>query len=487
MSRLTLQPRQTTGLVMTAELQQAIGLLQLSNQELLSELTLAAESNPLLIVSPPAPDAPMQEAPLAHAEEARAGDLPPDWDPEMFPAELSHWDDEPLLRHGTFDSEDQAGLEPRASGPSALTLILEQIRRAFPSSAERAIALALLEALDENGRLECTPQSLVATLGCTLAELEAVRGQMLQFDPAGCFALTLAECLAAQFRTQNRYDPAVARLLDHLDWLARGEHDRLRKTCGLDESDYADLLRELRGLDPRPGAGLAEIRNGGDDASRDPSGQAAPDVLITLVRNTPVVTLNPATWPRLDIDEALYRRLLEGRDSDRSYAQEKQGEARTLLRAVEQRARSLLLICQAVAQHQCLFLGDGISALRPLTLAQIASATGLHESTVSRVTATRLVETPQGVLPLRRFFSTALGEETEQTSADAIKVRIRQILNAESPDAILSDDAVTASLQSEGIAIQRRTVAKYREALGIAGSAQRRRDQKLKATLTLRG
>ncbi|GBQ92795.1 RNA polymerase factor sigma-54 [Asaia krungthepensis] len=487
MARLTLQPRQTTGLVMTAELQQAIGLLQLSNQELLTELTLAAEANPLLIVSAPGADEPGYEERPCTALDERSVDLPPDLDPDTAPPDLSRWEDDPLLRHGALDSEDRTGLEPRAAEPSVLDHILAQIRRCFPFPREQAIALALLDALDENGRLDTPPQTLAAELGCTPGEIEAMREQMLLFDPPGCFALTLAECLAAQFRAENRYDPSVACLLNHLDWLARGEHERLRKACGLDENDYADLLRELRTLDPRPGAALAQARL--DAAIHDPDSfhEAAPDLIIALEDHNPVISLNPATWPRLEIDDALYRKLLRGRETDHEYAREKQGEARTLLRAVEQRARSLLLICEAVARHQFHFLIEGITALRPLTLAQIASATGLHESTVSRVTATRLVETPHGVLPLRRFFSTALGEEAEETSADAIKARIRQILNAENPDAILSDDAVTATLQADGIAIQRRTVAKYREALGIAGSAQRRRDYRMKATLAARG
>ncbi|WP_438382760.1 RNA polymerase factor sigma-54 [Asaia sp. BMEF1] len=469
MARLSLQARQTTGLVMTGALQQAIGLLQLSNQELLSELTLLAESNPLLIVSRPEPDtAPPDET----APDWRDGDLPRDFDPEASGMGGESWEDEPLLRHGAYDSEDASHHEPMAPLPTRLDQFLSQIRLCFETMQEQAIALALVEALDDSGRLETPVAELATALRASPSLIEAVRETMLFFEPVGCFALSLAECLASQFRARNRYDPAVATLLDHLDWLARGEHDRLRKACALDTQDYAELLQELRACEPRPGAVLAAAE-----------AEAEPDLFITLAPTGPLVSLNPATWPRLAIDETLYRRLLSGRDDARRYAQEKQGEATALLRAVEQRARSLMLICLEIARVQTGYLSEGVAALKPLTLSQIAEKTGLHESTVSRVTATRLVGTPRGVLSLRSFFSTGLGEEGEQTSADSIKARIKQIIADEKPDSILSDDAVTQRLQEAGLGIQRRTVAKYREALGIAGSAQRRRDHKLKAHL----
>ncbi|NVN04207.1 RNA polymerase factor sigma-54 [Asaia spathodeae] len=469
MARLSLQARQTTGLVMTGALQQAIGLLQLSNQELLAELTMLAESNPLLIVSPPEDDAPsLTESAL----DLRDGDLPRDLEPETPGLSGETWEDEPLLHHGAYDSEDESHHEPMAPRPTRLDQFLSQIRLRFDTQQEQAIALALIEALDESGRIETPIVQLATSLGTSPDAIEQVRLAMLFFEPVGCFALSLAECLAAQFQARNRYDPSVATLLDHLDWLARGEHDRLRKACALDAQDYAELLQELRACEPRPGSSFST-----------PEPEAEPDLFITLAPNGPLVSLNPATWPRLTLDDALYRRLLSGREDARHYAQEKQSEATVLLRAVEQRARSLMLICLEIARVQTTYLKEGIAALKPLTLSQIAEKTGLHESTVSRVTASRLVGTPRGVLPLRSFFSTGLGEEGEQTSADAIKARIKQIIGDEAPDSILSDDAITQKLQEAGLAIQRRTVAKYREALGIAGSAQRRRDQKLKAHL----
>lgn len=470
MARLSLQARQTTGLVMTGALQQAIGLLQLSNQELLSELTLLAESNPLLIVSLPENDT----LPAAEiSRNLRDDDLPHDLEPEAPEMSDGSWEDDPLLRHGAYDSEEASCREPAAPLPTRLDQFLGQIRLRFETLQEQAIALALVEALDDSGRLETPIAQLATSLGASPSLIESVRKVMLLFEPVGCFALSLTECLATQFRARNRYDPSVATLLDHLDWLARGEHDRVRKACGLDAEDYAELLQELRACEPRPGGAFI--------SGSEP--ETEPDLFITLSPGGPLVSLNPATWPRLAIDEALYRRLLSDREDTRRYAQEKQGEATALLRAVEQRARSLMLICLEIARVQTGYLSEGVTALKPLTLSQIAEKTGMHESTVSRVTASRLVGTPRGVMPLRSFFSTGLGEEGEQASADAIKARIKQIIGEEKPDSILSDDAVTQRLQEVGLSIQRRTVAKYREALGIAGSAQRRRDRKLKAHL----
>lgn len=474
MTRLSLQARQTAGLVMTAELQQAIGLLQLSNQELLAELTTLAEANPLLVVSPPDGEAHTPESPLASAGEMRGEDLPDDLTSDVSDwREASAWEDDPLLRHGTYDSDEPENPEPVSQPESGIDSFLEQIRFAFTDETDRAIALSLLEALDETGRLDTTISLLAKTLHVPPAHIDTVRTRMLDFDPPGCFAFTLAECLAAQFRARNRYDPAVATMLNHLDWLARGEHDRLRKACGLDAQDYAELLRELRSCNPRPGIGL------GPDTP-----EAEPDLFIHLTRDGPVVTLNPATWPNLTIDERLYRRLMQADAQARSWTDEKHAQARSILRAVEQRARSLLLVCRAIANHQSGFLSDGASCLRPLTLSQIATSTGLHESTVSRVTATRSIGTPLGVLPLRRFFSTGLGENEDRTSAESIRSRIRQIISTETGEAIMSDDAITRQLQESGIAIQRRTVAKYREALGIAGSSQRRREFRMKSRLT---
>jgi len=473
MARLSLQARQTAGLVMTAELQQAIGLLQLSNHELLAELSLLAEANPLLLVSPPAGESDGTEPDTMAHPDWRDSDLPGDLEPDASDwRDAASWDDDPILRHGVYDSDEPTSREPSAPAPTRLEQFLWQINKAFTQPAERHIALTLLDAMDESGRLDTPISDLAALTGAALESIEQVRNTMLLFEPAGCFATSLAECLAAQFKARNRHDPAVATLLGHLDWLARGEHERLQKACGLDSQDYAELLQELRVCDPRPGAGFDP-----------PPPEPAPDLFIHLVEGEPIVALNEATWPGLTIDERLYRRLQTADREARGWAQEKKQEAQNLLRAVEQRARSLLLICTAIARHQILFLHDGIDALRPLTLARIAEVTGLHESTVSRVTATRMIGTPHGVIPLRRFFSTGLGDETDQTSAEAIKNRIRQFVSAETAEAILSDEAITLMLQQGGIAIQRRTVAKYREALGIAGSAQRRRDFRMKARM----
>jgi len=468
MARLSLQTRQTSGLIMTGALQQAIGLLQLSNQELLSELTLIAESNPLLVVSSPEDNTPEYDT---APEDYRSGDLPQDLDPED-PQIATDWDDDPLLRHSGNSAEEGLCQEPNAPPPGRIEVFLTQISRYFNRIEDRFIALALVEALDASGRLETSPCDIAKALDASVEHIEAVRRRMLFFEPVGCFALSLTECLATQFRARNRYDPAVATLLDHLDWLAHGEHDRLRKACGLDARDYADLLQELRGCEPRPGASFAP-----------PDPDPEPDLFIHPGPDGPVISLNQATWPKLTLDEALYRRLLSGQEEARLYAREKHDEATTLLRAVEQRARSLLLICQAIARYQAEFLEKGITALKPLTLSQIAEKTGLHESTVSRVTTSRIIGTQRGLLPLRRFFSTGLGNGDEQTSADSVKARLKHLITEEKPDGILSDDALTRALQDEGHVIQRRTVAKYREALGIASSAQRRREFRLRAHL----
>ncbi|GEL01452.1 RNA polymerase sigma-54 factor 1 [Swaminathania salitolerans] len=489
---------------MSARLRQAVSLLAQSNQELLGTLTALAETNPLLIVTPPSLDPSSYPAPFPSPFPA-----PPERRDAQSREETGEYEDGALpgpdaRSHGRADTVPDA--EGRASGvapsaPSLEAVMAGQIALAFSDSDDRRIALALLSALDESGRLSSPPAALAAECGASGERLDAIRRIMMQFDPVGCFALTLEECLAAQFREKNRYDPAVSCLLAHLDWLAKGEHLRLRKACQLDAGDYADLLAELRRCTPRPGAAFT------------PEPQTIlPDLHVFPRDGRLVVRLDPRSWPRLEIDGALYARLLQGNDVDRGYAREKKEEAEATLHAVEQRARSILLVGGAIVRHQARFLQDGESELRRLTLRDVAERTGLHESTVSRLTATRFIGTPRGVLPLRRFFSSAPGQghapavavpdrdsndahdpgaspgESRRSAEDgtnetrlgaaAIQARIRRLILNETPENILSDEDVTRTLQASGIAIQRRTVAKYREALGIPGSARRRRDRK---------
>ncbi|MCQ9155335.1 RNA polymerase factor sigma-54 [Acidomonas methanolica] len=451
--------RQTGALAMTPRLQQSIALLQRSNLETAEWLIQEVETNPLVeldgfgsVAVDPAdtPDG------VADRLEDWLGDAPLDT--------LRHDEDS-----GGIIPEDGDGPFERARTPSLRERLDEQLRLSAFGPGGTLIGAALLAMLDPAGRLDGTPAELAAALGVALSEVERIRGAMMLFDPPGCFACSLAECLAAQLRARNRLDPAMQALLDHLDLLATGDLARLRARCGVDEEDFADMLTELRALDPKPGF---EPETAG--------APALPDVLVRRDGAGWRVDLNDDTLPRLRIDRT-FAAALSGRADTRGYARERLSHAEFLARALAQRSRSILAISRAIVARQHDFLDRGVEGLRPMTLRQIAEATGLHESTVSRVTSQRFIGTLRGVLPLRAFFSTALAAENgdgETHSAEAIRHRIRALIAAESPDAVLSDDALTVTLQAEGITIMRRTVAKYRESLDIPNSAHRRRMKK---------
>jgi RNA polymerase sigma-54 factor len=263
----------------------------------------------------------------------------------------------------------------------------------------------------------------------------------------------------------------MRRLLDHLGLLARGERKRLMTLCEVDAEDLDDMLAEIRSLDPRPCAGF--------DAQ--PAETLVPDLLLRPDRwGGWEIELNPDTLPRVLIDRRYATRLGRADPTARGFLAECRASGNWLIRSLEQRARSILTVASEIVRHQDAFLRDGIDGLKPLTLAMVAEATGLHESTVSRVTANKYIATGRGIFELKFFFTNAVGG-AEGVSAETVRQRIRTMLAAEPLGRVLSDDAIVQRLQDDGIEIARRTVAKYRKQLGIGSSAERRRAQALRA------
>lgn len=474
MPALGLIQRQTGGLAMTPRMQQALSLLQRTNLEITAWLAQEIEANPLIE---------LDGVSLVAVEPGEApdgtADRMEDWLADAPADTLRHDED----GGGIIPDEVDGGMLARAAAPSVRERLEEQLRLAAWPQAEHLIGLALLGLLDDAGRLEGRIKDIADALETPEPLVNAVRQRMMAFDPVGCFASSLAECLAAQLRVVNRLDPAMQTLLDHLDLLPQGDVVRLRRLCGVDEEDFTEMLAELRALDPKPGF--------------DPQGigvVAVPDVIVRRTREGWQVMLNDETLPRVRVNRALGVQLERGDKAARAYGQERGAHATWLARTLAQRSRTILAVSRAIVSRQAAFLDQGVIGLRPLSLRQIAEATGLHESTISRTTAQRFIDTPRGVLPLRAFFATGLGgrEEAEAVargieagpraevghSADAIRQKIRTMIDQETLAAILSDDAITAALQAEGVDIMRRTVAKYREGMGIANSAKRRRLRK---------
>ncbi len=322
-------------------------------------------------------------------------------------------------------------------------------------------------------------RALSAETGVAEGELEAALRVVQRLDPAGIGARTLSECLALQAREADRYDPCMARLIDHLDLVARGDFARLKRMCDVDDADFADMLAELRGYDPKPGLQFG----GGTEVT------VAPDVLLRRVKGKDGaqswdIRLNAETLPRLVVNREYYVTLKEGCGPDKdgqAWLGEKLADANWLLKALDQRQKTILKTASEIVKQQAAFFDQGIAGLRPLTLREVADAIDMHESTVSRVTSNKYLHCSRGTFELKYFFTSGVGggAEGEGASSEAVKARIKALTDAEEAKAILSDDKLVALLKQEGFDLARRTVAKYREAIGIGSSVQRRRAKKL--------
>ncbi|EHH69243.1 RNA polymerase factor sigma-54 [Gluconobacter morbifer] len=427
--------RQSQSPVMTPQLRQAIALLQMTQVDLAQHLQQIAEQNPLLV---------LERADTAPAPEAMEPTEFHDDDPERF-------------------TSAQERPETAAPPPSLRDGISQQIRLSFPDPTEQAAALYLLDCLDDAGRLPVSITDLSGILGFPAERLEAIRQTLLFLEPVGIFARSLEECLAAQLRVRNRLDPAMEALLGHLDLLARRDWRKLREKCSVEQSDLLDMLAEIQRLDPRPSFD-----------PQHPVQPVEPDLIVRAHGTGFRLSFNARLLPTISVDMDMQGRLDSRSETGRALLA-LAGEAQALVRAMENRRQSILKIGAELVKQQAAFLHDGLSALRPLTMQDVASRTGLHDSTVSRIVNGKYMDTPRGILPLRMFFSTALpGADGTARSAGTIQHRIRTLIANEGKD-IMSDDALTACLQKEGFSIQRRTVAKYREGLGLAKSSQRRR------------
>jgi RNA polymerase sigma-54 factor len=309
------------------------------------------------------------------------------------------------------------------------------------------------------------------------ASVERVWARLRQIEPAGLFARTLAECLGAQLAERDRLDPAMKAQLDNLDLVAAGELGQLRRRCGVDDEDLRDMLSELRTLDPRPGQAF----------DYEPIQPVAPDLFLRPAKDADTgeegwhIELNTDALPKVLVDRNYHATLMKGARAkpDRDFVAERFQSANWLVKTLEQRATTILKVAREIVRQQDGFFRHGVSALRPLVLRDIAIATELHESTVSRVTSNKYIATPRGIFELKYFFTSSINASDggEAHSAEAVRHRIRQLIDAESAQDVLSDDTIVDRLREAGIDIARRTVAKYREAMRIPSSVQRRREK----------
>jgi RNA polymerase sigma-54 factor len=485
-----LEIRQGQSLVMTPQLQQAIKLLQLSNVELTDYCEQELEKNPLLErveAEPveaeretPEPEALTQplEQELAREDFSKCQDMdtPGDnlydnaEDPQaaMPAAPLADWTT--LRSSQRFDGDEDLLESTVAESATLKDHLLEQLSIAALDHDARLICVALIDAVDEAGYLRVGLDEVAERLGAEPEAVEKTLAVLQGFDPVGVGARSLAECLVLQLKDKDRYDPAMAVMLAHLDLVARRDMSQLAQLCGVDTADIADMLKEIRALSPKPGLSY----------SSEPVQPVVPDV---LVREGPdggwLVELNSETLPRLLVNSRYYAKVsAHARDKDcKTYLTECLNSANWLVKSLDQRARTILKVSSEIVRQQDGFLTYGVRHLRPLNLRTIADAIGMHESTVSRVTSNKYIATPRGLFELKYFFTAAIQslDGSESHSAEAVRDRIREMIDRETVREILSDDRIVTMLTADGVNIARRTVAKYREAMRIPSSVERRR------------
>ncbi|MBI4031263.1 MAG: RNA polymerase factor sigma-54 [Proteobacteria bacterium] len=479
--------RQTQSLVMTPQLQQAIKLLQLNNMELSEFIEGELAQNPLLEKAEAEgggeTDKPAEQeekrdsmenefdqAWTGNETEGPAHDMPPDFDPGSPMANVG------AGGNRSFDDMDES-FENRLSREKTLREHLqEQLQITFDDPRDRMIGALLIDMLDEGGYLRQEMKDLSERLACAPDRLDKIIWRLKQFDPAGIFARDLKECLSVQLEDQKKLDAPMRALLGNLELLAAHDHAALAQKCGVNETYLQDMIGDIRALNPKPASKFDHMI----------VQTIVPDVIMKRLPKSMGggwrVELNAETLPRVLVNQQYYAEISARAKErkDREYLSQQLQSANWLVRALDQRAKTIIKTAAEIVEEQDAFFLYGVEYLKPMTLKDIAGKISMHESTVSRVTSNKYIGTPRGIFELKYFFSTALGDGADAHSSEAVKAKIKTMIDEENVKKILSDDAIVDRLKAEGIDIARRTVAKYREAMRIPSSVQRRRQKKSK-------
>ncbi|RUU14013.1 RNA polymerase sigma-54 factor [Mesorhizobium sp. USDA-HM6] len=468
LSSARLLQRQKQSMVASPQLIESIRLLQLARAELHQFVEQELEKNPLL-------------EPASDDGEA-LGDVLPNSGNEVIRPTKAEFPERPgerkSLRNTTnTPAGDRPALEEFAASTETLhDHVASQIALTAFTPQERLIANNLAAHLEDTGYLRVDLLELTGSLDARETDVERVLATLQHFDPPGIFARTLSECLEIQLRQRDRFDPAMAALVANLEMLARRDFQALKQHCGVDEDDLLDMLHEIRALDPKPG-------------NRFQSG--APESIIPDVWVTPApgggwqIELDPDALPKVLINQTYYAevsRQTVQNSKDQAFLNECLQNANWLIRSLDQRAKTILKVAAEIVRQQDAFLEHGVAHLRPLNLRTVAEAINVHESTVSRVTSNKYMLTPRGVFELKYFFTVAIAscQGGDAHSAEAVRHRIKAIVAQEPPGGVLSDDDIAVRLKETGINVARRTVTKYREAMNIPSSVQRRREKRLR-------
>jgi RNA polymerase sigma-54 factor len=471
-----LQIRLGQTLALTPQLQQAIRLLQLSSMELEVELNTAIESNPLLEL-----EGDREEPDTGEAETVDGVESAPETPAEAAEAaESAERDEGPLdleLERSDYRGSnlDEDGLEPQDAEVEDLRdHLLWQLNLTPMSPRDRAIAAAIIEAVDDDGYLSEPDESIQSSLATlhqvSVEQIEAVRHRVQRFDPVGVASRTLRECLDVQLDTLDRATPGrtLARTLvnEHLEALARQDRNRLCQRVHASEEEFETAVTLIRSLVPKPGVGFSSAT----------AEYVAPDAYARRVGGRWQVALAPGCQPRLGINEHYASLIAKARREDASYLRGQLQEARWLIKSLKTRAETMLKVATSIVRAQEAFLEFGAEAMRPLVLKDVAEEIGMHESTVSRVTTRKFLHTPRGTFEFKYFFSSGVSTvDGGAASATAIQAMIKKLIGDEQPARPMSDQALASELNRRGISVARRTVAKYREAMNIPSSNDRSR------------
>jgi RNA polymerase sigma-54 factor len=487
--KASLQLKGTQHLTMTPQLQQSIRLLQLSSVELQQEVAQALAENPMLErdEAEEGDEAPEAEnnhtAPSAHnephqnsQEATESGtDSMPDTAEAFEQSSPMDMDEGPYAYAGSGGDDSDNDYEHADS--TAITLrehLLTQAGLQRCSWREQALVRILIEALDDRGYLTSSLDEILAALPddetVTLSELEAALARLQELDPPGVGSRTLTECLLLQLKDLSDANATLARTLvtDYLPALAQRDFVLLRRKTGADDDALRDAQALIRSLNPHPGNSFL------DDASP----YIIPDVLVRKVQSANAerwtAATNPDALPRLKINR-LYAGLIGQASGGHSGLSGQLQEARWLIKNIQQRFETIERVAQAIVSEQAAFFEKGELAMRPLVLREIADQLGLHESTISRVTSQKFMATPRGVFEFKYFFGSHVGtDDGGAASATAIKARIKQLIGGENPKKPLSDQQICDQFSAEGIVVARRTIAKYREAMGLPTASLRK-------------
>lgn len=487
-----LEIKQSQSLLMTPQLRQAINLLQMSNLELGELVERELENNPLLQREEESLNQPLEtpssidDYPDSSAP-SEIEDFSPDVDYDNqfgddygsdrqdYELEPDYgWSDYNEGKEHKADNDFDYFEKKLSSEQSLFRLIDEQISLKFTNPKDKLIASALSEGLDDAGYFRGDINKLALRLNVKPAIIKNILTTMKGFEPAGLFAENLAECLSIQLQDIDRFDPQMAKLIDNLDLLAERKFKELKKICQASDEDLASMVADIKSLNPKPAGNYAH----------DLTAYVIPDVYVkTNKAGDYLLELNSLSLPKVLINQQYYSEIKNSASNEKEakrYLKEQMGNASFLIRALHQRATTILRVSEEIVKSQHDFFEKGIEHLKPMALKDIAEKVEMHESTVSRVTSNKFMHTPRGLFELKYFFSAAAGTYTgdEDTSTLTIKHKIKKLIEEETPEQILSDDKIVELLAREGIKIARRTVTKYREAQNIPTSALRKRQKR---------